>query len=173
MRIIIKIALAFFVWIIVTCFLYYFENQFICKLRFLKLYKVKGEITGLDSVSVYHSVCYISIITYQLYDMKYKTYVRSGNKDKVGDKIWIMSNGDISARVKPCKLKDTSYIALVCTIVIVFLLGQLFIEYCEMIDGGSILIAIGISVLWLIVYPLIFIGDYHDIKKQCGYLYKY
>ena len=173
MIIIIKFAVSLFVWIFVACILHYYENQYICKMRFLNLYKVEGEITGLDSESVYRSTCNISIITYQLYDMKYKTYVRSANKDRIGDKIWIMTNGDVSARVQPCRLKDANLGVLVYSIVMLFFLGWLIVEFWEMIDVTSILIAVGVSVLWLIVYPFIFIMDYHDIKKHFGYLYRY
>lgn len=106
MEVFISIVIACFTFCIVALVYNAFDDQLICMNKFLHTYKVEGEVTGLDSVKIYHQYCDITIISYSLYDMKYKTFVRSSKKDKIGDKIWIATNGDIAARVKPYWRKD-------------------------------------------------------------------
>ena len=169
---IMRIIIIVFCWVLLGVFLYIGGNQYICKLKFLGLYKVEGEITGFDEVPYMRSPCKISIITYQIYDMKYKTFIIRSCKDRMGDKVYIMTNSDISIRTKTY-MKDISLGVLVYCIGMLAFLGWMMFEWSEVIDIIGVLIAMGSTILWLIVYPYMYIFNYHSIKKHFGYLYRY
>lgn len=87
-----------FVWWDVAILLAVFGKRYIYYIKIFKLFKVEGTITGTDSYQIRGDTCSISIIDYQIYDMKYKTYIKKSRGDKIGHKVLIATNGDISVR---------------------------------------------------------------------------
>lgn len=87
-----------FVWWDVAILLAVFGRRYIYFIKIFNLFKVEGTITGTDSCQIRGETYNISIIDYQIYDMKYKTYISKSRGDKIGDKVLIATNGDISVR---------------------------------------------------------------------------
>lgn len=87
-----------FVWWDVAILLAVFGKRYIYFIKIFNLFKVEGTITGIDSCQIRGATCSISIIDYQIYDMKYKTYIKKSRGDKIGHKVLIATNGDISVR---------------------------------------------------------------------------
>lgn len=52
-------------------------------------------------------------------------------------------------------------------------LGWIIIECFQEIDFISVLLAVAVALTNILVYPFIYKYEYHTIKKQCGYLYRY
>ena len=167
-----RILITLFCWVLLEMYLYIRGERYICRLKFLGLYKVEGEITGFDEMAYTRSPCRISIITYQIYDMKYKTYVIRSCKDKIGDKICIMTNSDISIRSKTY-IKDIHLGVVICFIGMLTFIGWMIVECGGVIDIVGVLTAVGSTIAWLFVYPYMYIFCYHYIKRHFGYLYRY
>lgn len=80
MLLFIRIIVVLFAWCLVQFIINIFEDQFFCNNIFLRTYKVEGDVTGFDTITIFNHTYDISILTYTIFDMHYKTYVRSSNR---------------------------------------------------------------------------------------------
>ncbi len=160
-----------FVWWDVAILLAVFGKRYIYIIKIFKLFKVEGTITGTDSYQIRGDTCSISIIDYQIYDMKYKTYIEKSRGDKIGDKVLIATNGDISVRYQ-IDWRDIVG-GIVSIVILSAIFGWIIYRWGALIDKITIYIALGISAVYFLLWPFIYSYAYKDLKKEFGYLYRY
>lgn len=135
------------------------------------LFKVEGTITGTDSCQIRGETYNISIIDYQIYDMKYKTYISKSRGDKIGDKVLIATNGDISVRYQ-IAWRDIVE-GIVSIVILSAIFGWIIYRWGSWIDNITIYTALGISTVYFLLWPFIYSYSYKDLKNEFGYLYRY
>lgn len=160
-----------FVWWDVAILLAVFGRRYIYFIKIFNLFKVEGTITGTDSCQIRGETYNISIIDYQIYDMKYKTYISKSRGDKIGDKVLIATNGDISVRYQ-IAWRDIVE-GIVSIVILSAIFGWIIYKWGSWIDNITIYTALGISTVYFLLWPFIYSYTYKDLKKEFGYLYRY
>lgn len=160
-----------FVWWDVAILLAVFGRRYIYFIKIFNLFKVEGTITGTDSCQIRGETYNISIIDYQIYDMKYKTYISKSRGDKIGDKVLIATNGDISVRYQ-IAWRDIVE-GIVSIVILSAIFGWIIYRWGSWIDNITIYIALGISTVYFLLWPFIYSYSYKDLKNEFGYLYRY
>lgn len=160
-----------FVWWDVAILLAVFGRRYIYFIKIFNLFKVEGTITGIDSCQIRGATCSISIIDYQIYDMKYKTYISKSRGDKIGDKVLIATNGDISVRYQ-IAWRDIVE-GIVSIVILSAIFGWIIYKWGSWIDNITIYTALGISTVYFLLWPFIYSYSYKDLKNEFGYLYRY
>ena len=140
-------------------------------INIFNLFKVEGTITGTDSCQIRGETYNISIIDYQIYDMKYKTYISKSRGDKIGDKVLIATNGDISVRYQ-IAWRDIVE-GIVSIVILSAIFGWIIYKWGSWIDNITIYTALGISTVYFLLWPFIYSYSYKDLKNEFGYLYRY
>lgn len=160
-----------FVWWDVAILLAVFGRRYIYFIKIFNLFKVEGTITGTDSCQIRGETYNISIIDYQIYDMKYKTYISKSRGDKIGDKVLIATNGDISVRYQ-IAWRDIVE-GIVSIVILSAIFGWIIYKWGSWIDNITIYTALGISTVYFLLWPFIYSYSYKDLKNEFGYLYRY
>lgn len=160
-----------FVWWDVAILLAVFGKRYIYYIKIFNLFKVEGTITGIDSCQIRGATCSISIIDYQIYDMKYKTYIKKSRGDKIGHKVLIATNGDISVRYQ-IAWRDIVE-GIVSIVILSAIFGWIIYRWVALIDKITIYTALGISAVYFLLWPFRYNYAYKDLKKEFGYLYRY
>lgn len=160
-----------FVWWDVAILLAVFGRRYIYFIKIFNLFKVEGTITGTDSCQIRGETYNISIIDYQIYDMKYKTYISKSRGDKIGDKVLIATNGDISVRYQ-IAWRDIVE-GIVSIVILSAIFGWIIYRWGSWIDNITIYTALGISTVYFLLWPFIYSYSYKDLKNEFGYLYRY
>ena len=160
-----------FVWWDVAILLAVFGKRYIYYIKIFNLFKVEGTITGIDSCQIRGATCSISIIDYQIYDMKYKTYISKSRGDKIGHKVLIATNGDISVRYQ-IAWRDIVE-GIVSIVILSAIFGWIIYKWGSWIDNITIYTALGISTVYFLLWPFIYSYSYKDLKNEFGYLYRY
>lgn len=165
-------ATIFFIWCLTAPFLDLFSDKVVRYSPFFKLFLVEGEVTSFDEVHTGREHYFLTIITYTKYDMTYKTFVYRSLKDKVGDKISIYTDGDISVRDK-IYLGKGFFEKLLYDLIGMLVLGSVLISNLQEVKWIYVGIGFLTVLLLLLIYPILYNGNCSRIKNKLGYLYRY
>lgn len=158
-----------FVCLITVFNVYIFEDLIIRKNFLWKKYCTEAEILWFDECALFRRKCNIAVVKYTKYDISQKIIVRRGVKDKIGDKLIIVTNGSIAVRSKIYWKKDLEIPKMILWLIVIVILGKIIFDNIYRYDIRHIVLAFAIIIMFLLIYPLFYEADMNDIKRALGW----
>lgn len=127
-----------------------------------------------DSTIIYFDECYrhesrtdITVVEYDMYDVKKTTFVMRGVKDNIGDKLSIITDGKIAVRKKVYKkyeLESTAMVEMICVTISIWYL----IKNCLSIDFITVLLFLLTSIGTILLHCIVYRLNWNKVKQLIG-----
>ncbi len=124
-----------------------------------------AEIICFDEIHYFRGVSKVSIVKYKTGDKEKVTLVDKSKKDKIGDQVHIVTDGNLTARNELVN-KNDSYGYIVLIVLGLFFFGRSGMDV-EVIGG---FIALGfmslVMLIFIVAYPLFYEMHYQELKEK-------
>lgn len=154
----------------VYCFgtiLSFAEDWVFIKRRLRDYEPIVAEVIYFDEVSVIKGISNVTIVSYKSNGLQKDAVILKAKKDKIGDKIEIVTDGKIAVR-KKIALKEDQHFG-----VSIFALGIIlfFLKYSGSDEGGmtAVYFMFIMEVIFAIFYPVIYEAFDSEVKEKLGW----
>lgn len=124
-----------------------------------------AEIVDFEEVNFIKGSIFVTIVKYMKNDVEKTAIVYKGKKDKIGNKIVIVTDGNIAARDTFYIKEEMSIGAIIVFIGVVFFLAQRSEEY---FTYASIIMLVIVALL-AILHPYTYESHNCEIKRKLGW----
>lgn len=131
-------------------------------------YRIAAEIIYFDTVQLGKGTHDITVLNYTLCGKSKDTLLLKKKGDKIGDTIEIISDGEVSYRVKR-DWKDIFNSRMCTAFIVCCLSGFIFYANLESINMYLFLGCIILEIINLLLFPISNRSFYRQIKKELGW----
>lgn len=162
----IHIALIVIFYCIMTI-LSFVQDWIYAKIRLRGYNPILAEVIYFDEVQFINGSSKVTIVSYKSNGLQRDAVILKANKDKIGDKIEIITNGKIAVRKKIALKEDQHFgVSIFALVVILFFLKSFGPDEGLLIAGYFVLI-IGL-LFTTILNPLVYEAFDSEIKEKLG-----
>lgn len=156
--------------IFVICFmLLLLCDYFVIKTRLKNCRPVIGKIVYFDEVQFFRSGYHVSIVEYMSGEITKNAIILKSNKDKIGDEIEIVTDGDLAVRKKIVIKQDNNWGAFLVVFLVLFLGRDNLVTGAEQFIIISQLVIICILMVVMFIYPSLHEIFDREVKKGLGW----
>ncbi|MDE6624905.1 MAG: hypothetical protein K2K56_00895 [Lachnospiraceae bacterium] len=145
-----------------------FEHKLLWDNKKFKGYRIDAKVIYFDTVKIGKSPIDITVLNYYLYGKSKDTLLLKNERDKIGDIIEIISDGEVSYRVKR-DWRDIFNGRMCAAMVCCCLSGLVFFSNLESINIYFFIGCIVFEIIDTLTLPISNRSFYRDLKKKAGW----
>lgn len=153
-----------------VCIILSFAGDLIfIKMRLHNCNPVMAEIIYFDEISFIKGSCKVTIVNYLNNGSQQDAVILRAKKDKIGDKIQIVTDGNIAVRKNVAIKEGRSAGINIIFLIGLLIVGKYIIFNEEIICMFALATLLGVMLIIVILYPLFYKAYDSEIKEKLGW----
>lgn len=161
-----NIYISFIIMLLIGIIISLLGDIIVIKKRLKKYPTVIADIIYFEEVQLFRGGSCIAVVKYMKDNVEKSAIIHKAKKDKIGDKVEIVTDGKLAARNSIVLKQDLSIGGIIGSVIVMVLFGQYIDNLYASLAFNCMVV---IEFFLMITYPYVYEAHYCEMKDRLGW----